>query len=138
MSETEVKASGTRSRVVTIALIVLVAGAVATNLWTMYGTDPPENNPNFPDGVHWICENPQCQAEFTMSGRELHADEHASKTGRPRCPKCRRTGVAVAYQCRYCKRHWARPRSASRPSEVPTCPHCKRPVVDRKRPQPPK
>lgn len=121
----------------TVALGALVAGVVATNLWTMYGTDPPENHPDFPDGVHWICENDKCRAEFTMSSRELSADEDARKTGRPRCPKCRRTRVAVAYRCRYCKRHWARRPSASRPLEVPTCPHCKRPVVDRKPPEPP-
>lgn len=116
-----------------IALVVLIAGVVATNLWTL-STDPPENLPDFPDGVPWICADPKCKAEFTMSSRELSKDKVASMTGQPLCRKCGGSRVLRAQRCRYCKRHWPYRRTASQPNGLPECPHCGEPVGDRRKP----
>jgi predicted RNA-binding Zn-ribbon protein involved in translation (DUF1610 family) len=96
------------------AVVVIIAISAVAMRWHA------ANNANFPHGTWWICQNPSCKAEFSMSSREL-GQWHAAHYGDPLpCPKCGQTNVIRAEKCQNCGTVYP-----SRGTTV--CPHCGRP-----------
>ncbi|MDB5291035.1 MAG: hypothetical protein JWL69_2276 [Phycisphaerales bacterium] len=80
------------------AAVVIGVAIVVAGRWR------PANNANFPNGTWWICQNPACKAEFSMSSKEL-GEWHAKHYGDPLpCPKCGQTNVIRAEKCEKCGR----------------------------------
>ena len=92
----------------------MVVLAVAIGFFTIRR---PANNANFPDGVWWICENPNCKNEFVLTTRQL-SDYYKDHYGEAlRCPKCGQATVVRAQKCHHCG--FVFPAEGAR-----TCPKC--------------
>jgi len=73
---------------------------------------------DFPEGLFFLCGNPDCKAEFTLTLKQFgqHHEEH---WGEPvPCPKCRATKTVRAEKCPHCGRSFPLVR------EQIVCPHC--------------
>lgn len=60
------------------------------------------NTPDQPNGTWWICQNPNCKAEFNLTSKQI-SDWSLHHYGEPKhCPKCNGTDVIRAYKCPQC------------------------------------
>ena len=83
----------------------------------------PANNADFPNGTWWICENPACKNEFSMTTTQI-SDWHVKHYGEPMpCPKCGEHHIIRAFKCQKC--------STVFPAEgARVCPKCGAPASD--------
>jgi hypothetical protein len=76
--------SGNRQKLMVAALIALIAVALGFSLMRR----GPDNAVDHPDGFHYVCRNPACKHEFTLTAAEFndwvgnHPGEYI------KCPKC--------------------------------------------------
>jgi len=111
--------------VVLVALLV-VAGVGAWRAVYPYG----DNNSEFPEGLFFLCEDADCEEEFTLTVKEFgrHHEEH---WGKPvPCPKCGGKSVR-AEKCPHCERSFKLVRDRQ---EMP-CPHCEKTIGAPTKPQ---
>jgi hypothetical protein len=100
----------------TLAIAVAAVGllALAGVYWL---TRTGGNNPNAPEGTHWICANDQCKNQFNLSVADL-ADHHRKHYGEPvPCPKCKKPATR-ADKCPHCNQLFPMGRSVTK------CPKC--------------
>ena len=103
--------------------ITIVAVAVLVVGWQVFAalTSRPNDTEDFPDGTAWVCQNPGCSAEFTVTIEQL-ADFYRSNPGAPLpCPECGGQQTVRAVVCPLCARYFARPPPETKPL---ICPHC--------------
>jgi hypothetical protein len=112
----------TRDKKLGAGVLVIATAAVVLIAWNRR----PANNDNFPDGTFWMCMNPKCKAEFTLTIKEL-GEHHQKHYGQqPTCPKCQGNDTIRAQRCPSCGKFypiiqdWAA-----------VCPYCKKPVKPR-------
>jgi hypothetical protein len=85
-----------RNHVLILVIVGCLIAAAAVFFRPGGGTSHGENNANFPDGTFWICDNPQCGEQFTLTMKQLD-EHHAKHYGEPLpCPKCGKTHVSRA------------------------------------------
>mgnify|MGYP001165874949 CR=1 FL=1 len=87
---------------------------------------------DFPDGVWWVCLNPDCGNEFNTSLDEIDEYFNANPEAiRFPCPKCGGTDTMRGTKCEHCDRCYVRPNVSG---GTATCPHCGkelRPLAER-------
>ncbi len=76
-----------------------------------------------PRGTLWVCTDPACGGEFSISVADLGAFYEKHADGTPPCPRCSKTTTARAITCPQCGKAIPKPaRSASK--NPPVCPKC--------------
>jgi hypothetical protein len=96
--------------------VVLAALGVAVLVWALW--DSP-NNANFPEGTHWMCVDPSCGGQSTLTMAQLGQHNQKNFGKRPFCPKCTKETVR-ADVCRHCGKWYPQGRDSS------FCPFCKK------------
>jgi hypothetical protein len=96
-------------------IVVMAALGVAVLVWSLW--DSP-NNANFPEGTTWMCVDPACGGQATLTLKQLgeHNQKHFGK--RPFCPKCTKEMIR-ADVCRHCGKWYPSVRDNK------FCPFCK-------------
>jgi|tagenome__1003787_1003787.scaffolds.fasta_scaffold18987997_2 hypothetical protein len=100
---------------VVYTIVIVVAVGAAVGVWALYRSP---NNANFPEGTHWICRDPSCGTQVTLTMKQLgeHNQQHFGKL--PFCPKCNKE-MLRADICRHCGKWYPQMR------ENYFCPYCK-------------
>src|SRR5215471_13009636 len=105
-----------RQKQISAGVIVAVVVATGVGAWMWR----PANNDNFPDGTYWICSEPTCKTEFSLTMTQL-SDHHEKHYGQPvPCPKCGKPAIR-ADKCKHCGRIYPMDRNSV------VCPFCGKP-----------
>jgi len=107
--------SNSNQKMIAGAVIVVAVAAAGYFLWNWRSTNSVDN----PEGFFYVCQNPQCRNEFSVSEKDDAAYQKAHY-GEPRiCPKCGQKNVVDADRCPTCKRMY--PKSGRSASGCPFC-----------------
>lgn len=101
------------------AAVVLIGAA---GLFAMRWVGESRSHPDFPDGIHWKCLNPECGAGYTTSHGEMTAyyREHSGARS-VACPKCGGEETTRAVRCPHCGEYAVPSRDPDQGSLCPSC-----------------
>jgi hypothetical protein len=120
-----------KSRQVTLLALSLGILTVAGFLFAR-SREMARQSDDFPDGVFWVCLEPDCGAEFTTTIVQMA--DHVRAGGDPShlpCPRCGKKHTSRAVRCPHCGRFYARPADYN---QLKPCPYCHEPYQRPKRP----
>ncbi|UCG16434.1 MAG: hypothetical protein JSV19_00030 [Phycisphaerales bacterium] len=113
-----------RTRQIILLCIALAALTVAGLLTVSNARRTGAETEDYPDGIPWLCTNPDCGAEIVVTLDEM-SDFFLENPDRNslRCPKCGQYDTARAARCPDCKRLY--PRQLARQAGRSVCPSCR-------------
>jgi hypothetical protein len=83
----------------------------------------PDHGEDLAEGTFWICQNPDCRAEFHMSLDEVK--ELMDIRGTVPCPQCGERQTIRGIPCPHCKRPYE---PVGHGEDRDICPHCNKPI----------
>jgi rubrerythrin len=106
-----------RQKQISTAAITLTVIITGISFWFWR----PANNVNAPRGTWWICKNPTCKNEFSLTMAQF-SEHHEKHYGQPvTCPKCH-TEAIKADKCPSCGKVFVMQRNTNK------CPACGKPT----------
>jgi hypothetical protein len=110
------------------SLVVLVGAGLMTLRWAQQEV---QGTVDFPDGLHFICMNPACQNEFTLSRPDVEAYAESHPDSRAMgCTKCGQEQTVRAMKCPHCEKLYVQPEVAEGVRRCPRCKHELRPLAE--------
>ena len=101
-------------------VVALALLGVSGVLFVRWLTAPRDDGEDLPEGIFWICRNPDCGHEFNTSLKQTK--EQLNADGRVPCPKCDQRLTTLGFACPHCKRVYEPEGHGTMPE---FCPHCK-------------
>lgn len=112
-----------KTRQIILLCIALAALTVAGLLTVSSARRADAETEDYPDGIPWLCTNPDCSAETVVTLDEM-SDFFLENPDRNslRCPKCGQHDTVRAARCPDCKRLY--PRRFAREGSRSVCQSC--------------
>jgi len=106
---------------VILTIIAVAALGTAGYLTLSNGGETRPDNERMDTEKFFVCKNPECKNEFSMTLREYAKTRGAE--GNPPCPECGKHLTTLAEHCPECHRNIPLVGHASVPPECPFCGH---------------
>lgn len=122
-----------RTGTIKLSIAALALAAAAGIVWRSVGpSSSGGDGETYDEGrTRWLCLDPACKAEFTLSTAELGAFYREHEDQNPACPACSKQNTARASRCEACKKFYVPSHTPPAPGQKPrvqTCPNCGKPV----------
>ena len=108
----------------TVKVIVAVAAlGVAAVLFGKYYAGSGNSGEGMDSTSHWICMNPSCGADFSLTAREMidFSKNAGLEDGGPPCPTCDKSTTVAAEVCPSCQEPYELGPHGMVPDNCPSC-----------------
>jgi hypothetical protein len=122
-----------RSAIIKLSVAALALVAAAVVAWRSLGPSSGGGDTEKYDETRtrWLCLDPACKEEFTLSTAELGAFCREHEDQNPACPACKKQNTARASRCEACNKFYVprhEPPAPGQKPKVQSCPNCGKPV----------